>query len=198
MGRLFAVILLTGGILSCTFFFPLHPFSTNYPLEDKRHATLSEAGFTYEIEELHTFPRPEEATLSITGGWKSIEFNQKFICYMGSADVIVLEMEKHGKTITIKEIYPTIAYPAGTALYNITGRIQGLKEGDYTIEFVYIDKAGRTTEKLYERSVRVGGDDGDTFVSPTVLGSLGIAIAAITIVTLGMYFTREQRSEVST
>ncbi len=202
MGRLVAVIVLTGCILSFTFFSsPVIP-STNRLLKDKKNHTVSEVEFTYEIEELHTFPSPEEAKLSITGGVNSIEFNQKFICYMGGADIITLEKEKQWNpvtkrwnTITIKEIWPLELVPHGTALYNVTGKIQGLEEDDYTVKFVYIDHSQGTTTKLYKRTVHVSEEeDGDAFVSPLVLGSLSIVVVAIIVVVLAMYFKKKQRS----
>lgn len=117
-----------------------------------------------------------------------IKFNQKFICYMGSADVITLEMERRENEITIKEKYPLNYAVRGTALYNVTGTIQELEEGEYTVNFIYIDKAGDTTEKLYERSLHVGEKE----ELPLLWISLGVAIL-VTGFTVGILYYKKMR-----
>lgn len=194
MRRLVPLILLTGCILSFNLFYCPYLSLTNHSLKDKKKAIMSEAVFTYNIEELYVFPSPEAGELSIHGRPKSIKFNQKFVCYMGSADKITLKMEKYGNSITIKEIWPFNYAVRGTALYKVTGFIQGLRGGDYTLTFVYIDHSQNTTTQLYERTVYVGEGEGGTFFSRLILGSIGVAVAGIIIVTVGSYLKKKQSS----
>ena len=80
-------------------------------------------------------------------------FSQRLETYGGAEDLLELEMDIQGNTITITETYDSEEAEEQICPYDLHGRIEPLQEGTYTIRIVFIDKCMETTETLYEKKV---------------------------------------------
>ena len=80
-------------------------------------------------------------------------FGQRLETYCGAEDLLKIEMDIQGNAITITETYDSEEAEEQICPYDLSGSIEPLQEGTYTIKVVFVDKYVDRTEILHEKTV---------------------------------------------
>lgn len=111
---------------------------------------------TYTITEHPScFPSWDKKNLSLSTTPSTIQFQHFDMIWSGLEQILFLRFEKEEKSLTVYEIYNGSTHAKCLSLYNISGEISNLKEGNYKITFIFTAPSLNITTKLYKKHIFV-------------------------------------------
>lgn len=123
---------------------------------DKWH-TIKTEHLSYTITDIggHAMPDEEQTFKVVNGAGRGADihgcgftFEENLSTYKGGEDFLTLKFEQHENTIKILTIWDSSMVVSGVTNYHITGRVWDRTPGEYTIHFIWYNKADKDPHEV--------------------------------------------------